>query len=146
VTRRTAAAAAAALAAALTAAGCGGSSTPTDKQQITTTLLTYYKAFGKGDTAAACSQLSRVTRTQLEKAGGGKACSQILAAARKRPAYAQIAPKLAQTRVTTITVVRDKASAGILVPGVKQNGALGVRTNVPLLKESGAWKIVGAPQ
>lgn len=145
MTRRSAAAAA--LGAALTVAGCGGgSSAPTDKQQITTTLLTYYKAFGTGDTAAACNQLSRVTRTQLEKAGRGKGCSEILDAALKRPDYAQIAPKLAKTRVTTITVVRDKATAGVLVPGVKQNGALGVRTNVPLVKESGAWKIFGAPQ
>jgi hypothetical protein len=132
--------------AALTVAGCSDSGAPTDKEKITATLLTYYRAFGKGDTAAACSQLSRLTRTQLEKAGRGKGCSEILDAARKRPAYAQIAPKLAQTRVTTITVVRDKATAGVLVPGVKANGALGVRTNVALIKESGAWKIFGAPQ
>lgn len=135
-----------ALVLALVLAGCGESGGPTDREQIKSTLLTYYKAFGKGDSAAACGQLSSVTKTQLEKAGRGKSCTEILTAALKRPDYAQIAAKLGQTRVTSITVVRDKATAAVLVPGVKENGALGARTNVPLVKEGGAWKIVGAPQ
>jgi hypothetical protein len=134
------------LVAVLVIAGCGDSGGPTDREQIKDTLLTYYKAFGKGDTETACNQLSSVTTTQLEKAGRGKGCAEILDAALKRPDYAQIAPKLANTRVTSITVVRDKATAAVLVPGVKENGALGARTNVPLVKESGAWKIFGAPQ
>jgi hypothetical protein len=130
---------------ALAATGCG-SSGPTDKQQIETTILTYYKAFGKGDSGGACNELSKQTKEELEKAGGGKDCTEILDAALKRPDYATIAPKLQNVRVTKITVANDKASAAVLVPGVKNNGALGARTNVPLLKEDGAWKIFGAPQ
>jgi hypothetical protein len=143
VIRRTAAVAAVL---AVTIGGCGDSGGPTDREQIKNTLLTYYKAFGEGDTESACNELSSVTVTQLEKAGSGKDCPAILAAALKRPDYAGIAPKLANTRVTSITVVRDKATAAVLVPGVKNNGALGARTNVPLVKESGSWKIFGAPQ
>ena len=131
---------------ALLITGCGEDSGPTDREQIRTTLLTYYKAFGKGDTGGACHELSAETKTQLEKAGSGKDCTEILEAALKRPDYAAIAPKLDNARVTNITVVRDKAAAQVLVPGVKENGGLGARTNVPLVKEGGAWKIVGAPQ
>jgi hypothetical protein len=137
--------AAIAVAAALVLAGCG-SSGPTDRQQIETALLTYYRAFGSGDTGGACHELSKETKTQLEKAGRGKDCTEILDAALKRPDYAAIAPKLKATRVTKITIANDKASAVVLVPGVKDNGALGARTTVPLLKEDGAWKIFGAPQ
>jgi hypothetical protein len=126
-------------------AGCGTSG-PTDRQQIETALLTYYKSFGSGDSGGACQELSKETKTQLEKAGGGKDCTEILDAALKRPAYAAIASKLKNTRVTKITIANDKATAQILVPGVKNNGALGARTTVPLLKEDGAWKIFGAPQ
>jgi hypothetical protein len=126
-------------------AGCG-SSGPTDRQQIETALLTYYKSFGKGDTAGACNELAKDTRAALEKAGRGKNCTAILDAARKRPDYAAIASKLQNARVTNITIAADKASAVVLVPGVTTNGALGARTTVPLLKEGGAWKIVGAPQ
>jgi Tfp pilus assembly protein PilF len=135
-----------ALVAVLAGAGCGGSSGPTDRQQIETALLTYYKAFGRGDSGAACNELASATTTALEKAGRGKTCTQILDAALKRPDYAAIAPKLQNARVTRITIANDKASAAVLVPGIKANGALGARTNVPLLKEHGAWKIVGAPQ
>jgi hypothetical protein len=128
-------------------AGCGGGSGgPTDKQQIETVVLTYYKAFGKGDSARACTELSSVTVANLEKAGRGKDCAEILDAALKRPDYAEIAQKLQATRVTLVRVVKDKAVARVLVPGVKANGALGVRTTVPLVKEHGAWKIFGAPQ
>jgi hypothetical protein len=134
-----------AAAAALLLAGCG-SSGPTDRQQIETSLVTYYKAFGSGDTGGACNELSKETKTQLEKAGRGKDCTEILDAALKRPDYAAIAPKLKDTRVTKITIAGDKATAVVLVPGVKDNGALGARTTVPLLKEDGAWKIFGAPQ
>jgi hypothetical protein len=126
-------------------AGCG-SSGPTDRQQIETALLTYYRAFGKGDTGGACNELAKDTKAALEKAGRGKDCTEILDAALKRPDYAAIASKLQKARVTKITIANDKASAAVLIPGVKTNGALGARTNVPLLKEGGAWKIVGAPQ
>jgi hypothetical protein len=135
-----------ALAAAAALGGCGGDSGPTDRQQIETAVLTYYKAFGSGDSGGACNELSSVTKTQLEKAGRGKDCTEILDAALKRPAYAEIAPKLRDVRVTQINVANDKASARVLFPGVKTNGALGARTTVPLVKEKGAWKIFGAPQ
>ena len=126
-------------------AGCG-SSGPTDRQLIETSLLTYYKSFGKGDTGGACNELAKDTKAALEKAGRGKDCTAILDAALKRPDYAAIASKLQNARVTKITIAGDKASAVVLVPGVTANGALGARTTVPLLKEGGAWKIVGAPQ
>jgi hypothetical protein len=126
--------------------GCGSAGAPTDRQQIETTVLSYYKAFGEGDSAGACNELSSVARTALEKAARGKHCAEILDAALKRPDYAQIAPKLQGARVTLVRVANDKAIARVLVPGVKTNGALGVRTNVTLVKESGAWKIFGAPQ
>jgi hypothetical protein len=130
-----------ALAVALAAAGCGSSSGPTDKQQIETALLTYYKAFGSGDSGGACHELASGTKAGLEKAGSGKDCTEILDAARKRPDYPAIASKLQNARVTNITVARDKASAAVLIPGVRKNGALGARTTVPLIKEHGAWKI-----
>jgi hypothetical protein len=142
---RLAAPAALAVALALAVAGCADDG-PTDRQQIETTILTYYKAFGKGDTGGACNELSKDTKTALEKAGRGKDCTEILDAALKRPDYAAITPKLQNARVTRITIANDKASAAVLIPGVKDNGALGARTTVPLLKEGGAWKIVGAPQ
>jgi hypothetical protein len=135
-----------AIAVALVVAGCGGDSGPTDRQQIETAVLTYYKAFGKGDSGGACNELSSVTKTQLEKEGRGKDCTEILDEALKRPDYAEIAPKLQDARVTQINVANDKATARVLVPGVKTNGALGARTTVPLVKEKGAWKIFGAPQ
>src|SRR3954452_21943763 len=134
-----------AIALAVLVTGCG-SCGPTHRQQIETTLLTYYKSFGSGASAGACQELSKETIAQLEKPGAGKDCTEILDAALKRPDYAAIASKLKNTRVTRITVSNDKATAQILVPGVKNNGALGVRTTVPLLKERGAWKIFGAPQ
>lgn len=135
----------AAVVAVLAIAGCG-SSGPTDKQQIETAIVTYYKAFGNGDSGGACDELASATKAALERAGRGKDCTEILDAALKRPDYASIAPKLSNVRVTRITIAGDKASAAVLVPGVRANGALGARTNVPVLKEHGAWKIVGAPQ
>ena len=126
-------------------AGCGDSG-PTDRQQIERALLTYYTAFGNGDTGGACHELAKDTKAALEKAGSGKDCTEILEEALKRPDYASIAAKLDKARVTKITIAGDKASAVVLVLGVKDNGALGARTTVPLLKEGGAWKIVGAPQ
>ena len=122
-------------------AGCGGSSGPSDKQQIETTLTTYYKAFSRGDSAGACQELSAATRATLERAGRGKGCSQILDAALKRPDYAAVATKLAGAQVTQVTVGGDKATAVVVVPGVKVSGGHGARRSVPLIKEHGAWKI-----
>jgi hypothetical protein len=116
-------------------AGCGGSDKPSDGQQIETTLKTYYKAFGKGDSGGACDELAKGTRTELEKAGGGKDCTEILDQALKRPDYAKVAPKLANVDVTEVNIVGDKATAKAGVPGV------GRPTLVPLKKEHGAWKI-----
>jgi hypothetical protein len=126
-------------------AGCGGSSGPTDRQQIETTLLAYYKSFGSGDTGGACDELAGDTKAALEKAGDGKDCTEILDAALKRPDYAAIASKLRGARVTKVTIAGDKASAVVLLPGVKANGVQGASTTVPLLKEKGTWKIAGAP-
>ena len=116
-------------------AGCGGSSPPTDKQQITTTLEAYYKAFGSGDSAGACQQLAEDTRAQLSKASGGKDCTAVLDAALKRPDYARIAAKLDGARVEQVNIVRNTATARILVPDLKAS------TPVALEKEKGTWKI-----
>jgi hypothetical protein len=118
-------------------AGCG-SGKPSDKQQITTTLETYYKAFGSGDTGGACQELATDTKAALEKAAGGKDCTEVLDAALKRPDYARIASKLDGARVQQVNVVRDTATARILVPDLKAS------TPVALKKVNGAWKIASA--
>jgi hypothetical protein len=119
-------------------AGCGGSDKPTDKEQIETVLTTYYKAFGKGDSGGACQELAKDTKEELEKAAGGKDCTEVLDAALKRPDYARIAAKLDGAKVSLVTIAMDKATARITVPGV------GTSTTVPLKKEDGTWKIASA--
>jgi hypothetical protein len=119
----------------LLAAGCGGKDKPTDTEQIRTVLETYYKAFGKGDSGGACQELAKGTKEELEKAGGGKDCTEILDQALKRPDYAKVAPKLASVKVTEIMIAGDKATAKASVPGV------GRPTLVPVKKEDGVWKI-----
>ena len=115
--------------------GCGGADKPSDKDQIENSLETYYKAFGKGDSASACNELAADTRDELEKAGGGKDCTEILDQALKRPDYAKVAPKLGAVQVSAVTIAGDKATARATVPGV------GKPTVVPLKKEGGTWKI-----
>jgi hypothetical protein len=116
-------------------AGCGGSDKPSDEEQIRTVLSTYYKAFGTGDSGGACTELARDTKEELEKAAGGKDCTEVLDAALKRPDYAKVAPKLAAVKISAVTIAGDKATAKATVPGV------GKPTTIPLKKESGAWKI-----
>jgi Na+-translocating ferredoxin:NAD+ oxidoreductase RnfG subunit len=135
---------AAALALALVAGGCGGSHKPSDKDQIETTLITYYKAFGSGDSATACNQLAKGTIEELERAAGGRDCSEVLDQALKRPDYAKIASKLDGAKVQNVTIAADKATAVIVVPGVAAAGGQGVRTTFPLKKESRSWKIASA--
>jgi hypothetical protein len=115
--------------------GLGGPDKPTDTEQIEAVLKTYYKAFGSGDSGGACHELARGTKEQLEKAAGGKDCTEVLDEALKRPDYAKVAPKLANVEVTEIQIATDKATAKTAVPGV------GKPTIVPLKKENGAWKI-----
>jgi hypothetical protein len=116
-------------------AGCGGTDKPTDEEQITTALTTYYKAFGSGDSGGACHELARNTKAELEKAAGGKDCTEVLDAALERPDYAEVAPKLAGVKISAVTIADGKATAKATVPGV------GKPTTIPLLKENGAWKI-----
>jgi hypothetical protein len=130
-----------AVAAALLVAGCGGKPKPSEKQQIQTVLTTYYKAFGSGDTGGACHELAKDTKEALEKAAGGKDCTEVLAAALKQPDYARIASKLGGARITNVTIAMDKATARILLPDVPGATGEGARTTVPLKKEGGAWKI-----
>jgi hypothetical protein len=127
-------AAAIAAALALLVAGCGKDK-PDDKAQITTALETYYKAFGTGDSGGACKELASGTLEELEKAGGGKDCAEILDQALKRPDYAKVAPQLAKVQISAVTIAGDKATARATVPGV------GKPTVVPLKKEGGSWKI-----
>ena len=119
----------------LSLAGCGGGDKPSDKDQIETALTSYYKAFGKGDSVAACKELAAGTKEELEKAGGGKDCAEILDQALKRPDYAKVAPKLGAVQVSAVTIAGDKATARATVPGV------GKPSVVPLKKEGGSWKI-----
>jgi hypothetical protein len=119
----------------LALSGCGGDDSPTDKELIENSLTTYYKAFGTGDSGGACNELARETKEELEKAAGGKDCTEVLDQALKRPDYAKVAPKLSKVKVTEINIAGDKATAKAGVPGV------GLPTLVPLKKENGAWKI-----
>jgi ketosteroid isomerase-like protein len=127
-----------AAAAALALAGCGGGQS--DKQKIESTITSYYKAFGSGDMKAACSHLTADAVKLLESAGRAK-CPQVLATALKRPAYARIAPKLKDVRVTGVKVSGANASATAQLPGAGANGTA-VNTSVPLTKQGGDWKIV----
>ena len=108
---------------------------PTDTEQIRTALETYYKAFGKGDSGGAATSSPKGTKEELEKAAGGKDCTEVLDQALKRPDYAKVAPKLVNVQVTEIMIAGDKATAKAAVPGV------GRPTLVPVKKEGGAWKI-----
>jgi hypothetical protein len=118
----------------LLVAGCGQDK-PSDKDEIVSSLETYYKAFGTGDSGGACNELASGTREELEKAGGGKDCTEILDQALKRPDYAKVAPQLAKVQISAVTIAGDKATAKATVPGV------GKPTVVPLKKEGGSWKI-----
>ncbi|MEA2466214.1 MAG: hypothetical protein QOJ57_340 [Thermoleophilaceae bacterium] len=119
----------------LLVAGCGGSDKPSDKEQIETALKTYYNAFATGDSGGACHELAKETKAELEKAAGGKDCTEVLDQALKRPDYAKVAPKLAGVKISAVTIAMDKATAKATVPGV------GKPTTVPLKKEGGTWKI-----
>jgi ABC-type microcin C transport system duplicated ATPase subunit YejF len=127
-----------ALGAGLLVVGCGGSGNATDREQITKVLTSYYKAFGSGDSATACADLAKATRDGIEKASGGKGCTEVLDAALKRPDYARIASKLDGARIEQVTIVQDKATARILVPELK------ARAPVALKKENGTWKIASS--
>jgi hypothetical protein len=128
------------LVAALGAAGCGGGQS--DKQQIEAAITSYYRAFGSGDSAGACRQLSSAAVRQLE-ASGHRKCATVLDQALKRPAYARIALLLPKAKVLSVKVSHGAASAEVQVPGAAANGRA-TTIAVPLKKESGAWKIVSA--
>jgi ketosteroid isomerase-like protein len=127
------------LAIALAAAGCGGGKP--DKEQIESTITSYYRAFGSGDGAGACKQLTKGAIELLEKSAGGRKCADVLDEALKRPDYARIAPKLKNARVAEVKVSGDNATARAEVPGAGRNGAP-AKATVPLKKEGGSWKIV----
>ena len=127
---------------ALLVAGCGGGGAgQSDKQAIETSVISYYKAFGSGDSETACNQLADETTKELEKAAGGKKCPQVLDLALKRPDYASVAAKLDGVKVTAVTIHGSEATATTQVPGVKSADGTPVSTTVPLKKESGSWKI-----
>jgi hypothetical protein len=129
-----------ALAVAIGAAGCGGGQS--DKQQIESAITSYYKAFGSGDSAGACKQLSSAAVKQLE-ATSHRNCSTVLDQALKRPAYARIALLLPKAKVLSVKISHGAASAAVQVPGAAANGRVATIA-VPLTKEDGAWKIVSA--
>jgi hypothetical protein len=127
------------LAAAALVAGCGGG--PSNSDQIKKVIGTYYEAFSNGDSATACDQLAKATVQNLEKQAKGRACVDVLNDALQQPDYAAVAQKLKKAKVSKITVLNDKATAEIDVPGV---GGKGARTSVALLKEGDSWKIATA--
>ena len=120
-------------------AGCGGG--PSNSAQIKKVLGTYYEAFANGDSATACEQLAKDTVKNLEKQAKGRACTDVLNDALQQPDYATVAQKLKKAKITKITVLNDKATAEIDVPGV---GGKGARTAVALKKEGDSWKIATA--
>jgi ketosteroid isomerase-like protein len=125
---------------ALVAAGCGGSGT-SNSDQIKQVIAKYYEAFANGDSATACEQLTNDTVKNLEKHAKGRSCADVLNDTLQQPDYATIAPKLKKAKITKITVLNDKATAEIDVPGV---GGKGARTAVALKKEGDSWKIASA--
>ena len=129
-----------AAAAALLVAGCGGGG-PSNSDQIKKVIGTYYEAFANGDSATACEQLAKDTVANLEKQAKGRSCTDVLNDTLQQPDYAAVAPKLKKAKITKITVLNDKATAEIDVPGV---GGKGARTAVALKKEGNSWKIATA--
>jgi ketosteroid isomerase-like protein len=128
-----------ALAAAALVAGCGGG--PSNTAQIKKVIGAYYEAFSNGDSATACDQLAKDTVKNLEKQAKGRACIDVLNDALQQPDYAAVAQKLKNAKITNVTVLNDKATAEIDVPGV---GGKGARTSVALKKEGDSWKIATA--
>ena len=126
-------------AAAALVTGCGGGASNQD--QIKKVLGTYYQAFADGDGATACDQLAKDTVTNLEKQARGRSCRDVLNQALQQPDYAAVAAKLKKAKISKITVLNDKATATIEVPGV---GGRGARTSVALKKEGDSWKIATA--
>jgi hypothetical protein len=134
-----------ALVAALLASGCGGGGDGrSDKQKVEDAVTSYYRAFGKGDSSAACGYLAKDTAKELEKAAGGQDCPKVLDAALKRPDYARIAKQLAAVKVTSVKVAGKQATATTEVPAVTGSGGDPVSTTVPLKKEGADWKIASA--
>jgi hypothetical protein len=121
-------------------AGCGGGGS-SNSDQIKKVIGTYYQAFANGDSATACHQLAKDTVKNLEKQAKGRACSDVLNDALQQPDYATVAEKLKKAKITKITVLNDKATAQIDVPGV---GGKQARTAVALKKEGDSWKIATA--
>ena len=134
------AAACAAAAALMLLAGCGGGGS-SNSDAIKNVIGTYYQAFANGDSAAACDQLAKDTRANLEKQAKGRACIDVLNDAIQQPDYASVAQRLKKAKITKITVLNDKATAQIDVPGV---GGKTARTAVALKKEGDKWKIATA--
>jgi ketosteroid isomerase-like protein len=125
---------------ALVAAGCGGGG-PSNSDQIKQVIAKYYEAFANGDSATACQQLAKDTVANLEKQAKGRACTDVLNDALQQPDYSTVAQKLKKAKISKITVLNDKATAEIDVPGV---GGKGARTAVALKKEGDSWKIATA--
>jgi len=125
---------------ALLVAGCGGGGS-SDDSKIRSVITTYYEAFANGDSATACQQLAKDTVTNLEKQAKGRSCADVLNDTLQQPDYATIAPKLKKAKITKVTVLNDKATAQVDVPGV---GGKSVRTAVALKKEGDSWKIATA--
>jgi hypothetical protein len=126
-------------AAAALVAGCGGGASNQD--QIKNVLGTYYQAFADGDSATACAQLATDTVKNLEKQAKGRSCTDVLNTALQQPDYASVAQKLKNAKISKITVLNDKATAQIDVPGLRGRDA---RAPVALKKEGNAWKIASA--
>jgi ketosteroid isomerase-like protein len=125
----------------LAVSGCG-SEKQSEESKVEDTVVEYYKAFGSGDGETACNHLAEKTREQLEKAGGGESCPEVLEAALDRPEYAKVAKQLESVKVSGVEVSGDTAIATALLPDIKAaDGKTPISTSVPLAKEEGTWKI-----
>ena len=133
-------AACAVVAALVLLAGCGGGGS-SNSDSIKKVIGTYYEAFANGDSATACDQLAKATLANLEKQAKGRACVDVLNDAIQQPDYATVAQRLKKAKITKITVLNDKATAQIDVPGV---GGRAAHTPVALKKEGDSWKIASA--
>lgn len=121
-------------AAAVALSACGGGSSGDD---IKSTITHYYTAFANGDGAGACSDLTKATRTQLEKSAGGRNCATAIAEASKNPTFARFKSKIKDAKVTGVKVNGNAATATVKL--------LGISAPVSLVKEGGAWKIQSSP-
>lgn len=133
-------AAALAVAAVLLVAGCGGSSAPPDRDQVSATVLDYAHAFGAGDGAKACDQLTPAARARFLQLVALLARTTNCPTAVRRVEQAvgpQAAAAFRAARVSSVQVHGSTATARLIAGA--QSAA------VRLTKQGGRWRLAAAP-